>query len=294
MKINVSKELEFLFDKKDPQKDGSYLMYETFDNSKKRLYLLNNFGRKILQIRLKQEKYSNKIEKYLQLNLIPYKISEAKVYNDQSSKPKKYSLREDIKFTYHGGYDKDKLPKIHLKLDSKANKYKTLVNSSFSLKNSELLLVPIRTVYLGYLSDQHPDDEVRKISHIFYTSSKNNVKYDIFFSGENFDLSKYFQTMVSFNMFFELDFLISQKNSPIIYCQLTDPIKGFLLDNNYIFIRSTITKYSGKPFIQFYNNENYYTKFMNRNVALMDKDKSLTWSNMYEQERRINNGYYFK
>jgi hypothetical protein len=31
---------------------------------------------------------------------------------------------------------------------------------------------------------------------------------------------------------------------------------------------------------------------MNRNVAIPNDDKSVTWSNMNEEEKRINNSYY--
>jgi hypothetical protein len=292
MNIYVSKELNNIFIDEMKTKENSYLLYETFDESKKRLYMLNHKGRKLLQLVMKEEPFTKDHKSFIQIKLIPYKFSFVNVHKDNLCLPEKYRIQDDINFTYHGGALGDKNPKIQLKAETKIRQYQTLVDSSFTLTDEELLLVPICSLYPGYLSTQPCIDEVKKQGYKFVPSVEHFFKIDIFFSGIGFNLYKYFETMVSFNMFFDLDFMIAQDKCPINYCKMTNPITGYKINNYHLFVRSSISIYRGRPFLQFYDNNNYYQKFMNRNVAIPNDDKSVTWSNMHEEEKRINNSYY--
>jgi hypothetical protein len=292
MNENVLPGIDHFFIDEMKKEDGSYPLYKTVDEEKKRLYLLNYNGKKLLQLKLKEEPFSKGFNPIVQIILITYKFSFANVYKDNSSLPQKYRIQDDINFTYHGGKLGEKNPKIQLKVDTKNNKHITLVDSSFMLTGEELLLIPICSIYPGYLSSKSCDDEVRKQAHIFVPLVVDSCKIDIFFSGVKFNLSKYFETMVSSNIFFDLDFMIARDGCPLNYCKMTNPVTIYKINSYYIFVRSSLSKYQGRPYLQFYDNYNYYQKFMNRRVAMHNQDNSLTWSNMHDEERRINNGYY--
>ena len=87
--------------------------------------------------------------------------------------------------------------------------------------------------------------------------------------------------------FFSLDYLIANQNSPLQGLPMVQPIAGFAMKGYYLWVRCSRSIHEGRPFIQFYNNANYYEKIMNRRTAWTDKNGHTHWSTMIDEEKRI-------
>jgi len=88
-------------------------------------------------------------------------------------------------------------------------------------------------------------------------------------------------------MFFSLDYLIANENSPLQGLPIVQPITGFAMKSYYLWVRCSGSIHKGRPFIQFYNNADYYEKIMNRRTAWIDENGRTHWSTMLDEEKRI-------
>lgn len=276
----------FDFQNKNP--DESISMFQWGEDSKDRLYVLNQHRKKLLQLVVKDEPSSNKFLSFAQIKIVPYGIDRAKVYRDQPDDPNLVHINSDLELTYHGGPKGDQAPKIHMKVVAgPRNRYQTLVDCSLSL-NSELpRLAPICSLFAGYDYDKPMTDKVAKKSHVFKADSISPVRFDIYLSGLNFDHHAFMSSMYSFNMFFSLDYLIRKEGGSLRGLPMVQSITGFAMKGYYLWVRCSRSSHQGKPFLQFYNNVAYYDKFMNRRTAWIDKEGRTQWSTMLAEEDRI-------
>ncbi len=276
------------FDFQSRNPDGSISMYKWREDSKDRLYVLNQHRKKLLQLVVKDEPSSNKLLSFAQTKIIPYGIDLAKVYRDRPDDPNLVPINSDLELTYHGGPKGDQAPKIHMKaVAASRNRYRTLVDCSLSLNSDLPRLAPICSVFAGYNYDKPMTDKVAKKSHVFKADSIYPVRFDIYLSGLNFDHHAFMSSMYSFNMFFSLDYLIRKEGGPLCGLPMVQPITGFAMKGYYLWVRCSKSSHQGKPFIQFYNNAVYYDKFMNRRTAWIDKEGRTHWSTMLDEEDRI-------
>jgi len=276
------------FDFQSRNPNGSISMYKWTEDSKDRLYVLNQHRKKLLQLVIKDEPIRNKPLSFAQIKIIPYGIDRAKVYRDQPDDPSLVHINSDLELTYHGGPKGDQDPKIHMKVvTASRSRYRTLVDCSLSLNSDLPRLAPICSLFAGYDYNKPMTDKVAKKSHIFKADSIYPVRFDIYLSGFNFDHHAFMNSMYSFNMFFSLDYLIGKEGSPLRGLPMVQPIMGYAMKGYYLWLRCSRSSHRGKPFIQFYNNAAYYDKFMNRRTAWIDKDGRTQWSTMIEEEDRI-------
>ena len=276
----------FDFQSKNP--NGSISMYTWSEDSKDRLYILNQYRKKLLQLVVKDEPSSNNFLSFAQIKIIPYAIDYAKVYADQSDDPKLVHVSSDLELTYHGGQKGDQAPKLHMKVVAASrNRYRTLVDCSLSLNSDLPRLAPICSLFAGYDYDKPMTDKVAKKSHVFKVDSIFPVRFDFYISGLNFNHHAFMSSMYSFNMFFSLDYLIRKEGGPLCGLPMVQPITGFAMKGYYLWVRCSKSSHIGKPFMQFYNNAVYYDKFMNRRSAWIDKEGRPQWSTMLDEEDRI-------
>ena len=81
------------------------------DTKNNKLYVLNNYGKKIVQLIINEESNESG-EKFAQIKIIPYGIK--KVF-DTLSLTQNFKRFENAELTYHGSNDSTKSSKIHLK-----------------------------------------------------------------------------------------------------------------------------------------------------------------------------------
>jgi hypothetical protein len=247
----------------------------------------------LLQFIVKDESYTNRQETFAQIKIIPYEVEYAKVYNDQHGDPSLFRIYKNIELTYHGGPKEDEKPKIHLKVTAQTKKrYRTLVNCSLCLDNSIPRLAPVCSFFPGYVFDWTKTKKIRKKSHIFEADSDYPIRFDFYLSGRNFDHHAYINSIYSMNMFFSLDYLIAKENSPLQGLPIVQPITGFLMKDYYLWVRCSRSPHKGRPFIQLYNNKDYYEKIMNRRIAYIDKDGQIRRTNMFDKEMEITDYLY--
>lgn len=280
--------IEGFFDFQSRNADGSFSMYQWREESKDRLYVLNQHRKKLLQLVVKDEPGSNKLISFAQIKIIPYGIDRAKVYRDQLDDPHLVRISSDLELTYHGGTKDDQTPKIHMKVVApSSHRYRTLVDYSLSLNSNLPRLAPICSLFTGYEYSKPITDKISKKSHIFKADSIYPVRFDIYLSGLNFDRHAYMNSIYSFNMFHSLDYLIEKEGGPLRGLPMVQPITGFAMKGYYLWIRCSKSSHQGRPFLQFYNNGSYYDKFMNRRTAWKDQNGRTHWSTMLDEENRI-------
>lgn len=280
--------IEYRFDFNSKNSDGSFPMYQWIEEVRDRLYIVNQHNKKLLQFIVKDEPYSRGQVTSAQLKIIPYAVERVKVYNDRPEDPTLIHIHEELELTYHGGQKGDENPKIHLKIDAPSNRrYKTLVDCSLCLDSAIPRLVPVCSFFPGYAFDKPPIDKITKKSHIFQADSNNPIRFDFYLSGKNIDLFTYINSIYSMNMFFSLDYLIANQNSPMQGLLMVQPITGFAMKDYYLWVRCSGSTHVGRPFIQFYNNANYYEKAMNRRIAYINDNGSTNWTTMHNKEKEI-------
>ncbi len=286
--IHQQPSIEDFFDFRNRNSDGSFSMYQWIEESKDRLYVLNQHSKKLLQFIVKDEPNANKQMTFAQIKIIPYAVERAKVYKDRPDDPNLLRIYNGLEITYHGGAKEGHTPKVHLKIISQSrNRYRTLVDCSLYLDNSIPRLAPICSFFAGYEYNRSSSDRIRKKSHIFKVDSSYPVRFDFYLSGKDFDHHAYINSMYSMSMFFSLDYLIANQNSPLQGLPMIQPIAGFAMKGYCLWVRCSRSIHEGRPFIQFYNNANYYEKIMNRRTAWIDKNDHTHWSTMIDEEKRI-------
>jgi len=280
--------IKSFFDFKSQNSDESLSMYQWSEDVKDRLYIVNQHRKKLLQFIVKDEQYINRQATFAQIKIIPYAVKCAKVYNDNSNDPRLFRIYSEFELTYHGGPKDDETPKIHMKIAAPLkNRYRTLVDCSLCLDSSMPRLAPVCSLFPGYEFDRQLTKQIKKKAHVFQVDSIHPIRFDLYLSGKNFDIHAYINSMYSQSMFYSLDYLIAKERSPLQGGQIVQPITGFAMKDYYLWVRCSISPHKGKPFIQFYNNSDYYKKIMNRRVAYVGKNGDLRWSTMLDKEKEI-------
>jgi len=244
--------IEDFFDFRSKNSDGSFSMYQWTEDSKDRLYIVNQHRKKLLQFIVKDEPHANKLATFAQIKIIPYAVERAKVYNDQPGDPRLFRIHSELELTYHGGLKENHMPKIHLKIAAPSkSRYRTLVDCSLCLDSSIPRLVPLCSFFPGYEYNRPLTKRIRKKSHMFKADSTYPVRFDFYLSGKDFDDYAYINSMYSISMFFSLDYLIANENSPLQGLPIVQPITGFAMKGYYLWVRCSGSIHKGRPFIQF-------------------------------------------
>ena len=254
--------------------------------SRKRLYLVNQHGRKLLQLVVKDEQTRVAAVRHAQLKIIPYGTRVARVSQDKPSDPGIEVIRSGVEFTYHGGSAGDKAPKVHLKA---VTGYRNLVDSSLALPSDTVHPVHLFTLEQGHDADKpkSADDLISKGAHVANAGHNQPVRFDLYLAGAGFDLGAFVNSVYFFNLFSPLDYLIRAQNCPLNSDQIVAPMMFYPMGAYTLLVRRSLSRHHGRPYLQFYNNAGYYDKIMNRPTAWMGADGELQWSTMAQDEAAL-------
>lgn len=258
------------------------------NHSHERLYIVNKFGTKLLQFITSNNRSSDASEFYAQIKIIPYSTDKAIIHRDGSLKLKSYKLYSGVEITYHGGAIDQASPKIHLKAQSiSRNRYRTLINQSLSLPSKTNNMLPIGSLEPGRSLLKQQKQKTRKKSHIHKLNTQKNVRYDFYLTGSRFDLKQYVNSFLFLNLLFSQDYLSTIKNCRLSGGKIIPPIKEYKMNNFSIWVRCSMSPHTGTPRMIFYDNENYFYKFLNRKVAYKNDDGSFYWTTGIDREKEI-------
>ncbi len=267
--------------------DGTIMAYKhnELDTKNNKLYVLNNYGKKIVQLIINEESNESG-EKFAQIKIIPYGIK--KVF-DTSSLTQNFKRFENAELTYHGSNDSTKSSKIHLKyLEDK--KYHTIVDNACEIKEKENQLIPLFSISAGNLYKNKNLDSIKKKNLIYKLTTNNSaVTLDFYIAGKDFNYEKYMNSIYSFSMFYSMDYLNANKGFPLYQSLIMQPIESFDINGYKLFIRTTKSENIGNPYFIFYSNNNFYDAFLNRDMMYAYEDGSVSEAiNMKNKEKEMN------
>lgn len=267
--------------------DGTIMAYKhnKLDTKNNKLYVLNNYGKKIVQLIINEESNESG-EKFAQIKIIPYGIK--KVF-DTLSLTQNFKRFENAELTYHGSNDSTKSSKIHLKyLEDK--KYHTIVDNACEIKEKENQLIPLFSISAGNLYKDKNVDSIKKKNLIYKLTTNNSaVTLDFYIAGKDFNYEKYMNSIYSFSMFYSMDYLNANKGFPLYQSLIMQPIESFDINGYKLFIRATKSENIGNPYFIFYSNNNFYDAFLNRDMMYAYEDGSVSEAiNMKNKEKEMN------
>ena len=126
-----------------------------------------------------------------------------------------------------------------------------------------------------------------KKCHCLSAGSEDPVRFDVYVSSADIDIPAFVDSMYFFNLFWTQDYLIATKDHPLTSGLIIAPIIFFRMGDYLVMVRRSLSKYCGRPRLQFYSNKNYYEKLMNRRTARPNPDGTLAWSTLAEDETRL-------
>lgn len=270
------------------QADGSVKMLDLQDEPRSRLYILNSKGKKLLQLAVKNEPTQNDSSTFAQLKLIPYGLRKAQIWRNSPSDPQQTRLSNawEYELTYHGTGNQNQAPKIHLIEKRRGQKeYTTLIDMTLPLSQELFRFVPLFSMNPGFANAQLATEEVKKKAHVFHIT-EGSVQLDFYISGSEAEIQLAFNTHHGLSLFFALDYLCTKKQGVLKPVIIAMPISGFRMGNYRIWVRCSLSDYSGRPMMQFYQNSRYYESFANRPIAWPDGQGGFSWSNIAEEDAR--------
>lgn len=267
--------------------DGTIMAYKhnKLDTKNNKLYVLNNYGKKIVQLIINEESNTSG-EKFAQIKIIPYGIK--KVF-DKSSLTQNFKRFENAELTYHGSNDSTKSSRIHLKY-LKDKKYHTIVDNACEIKEKENQLIPLFSISAGNLYKNKNLDSIKKKNLIYKLNTNNSaVTLDFYIAGKDFNYEKYMNSIYSFSMFYSMDYLNANKGFPLYQSLIMQPIESYDINGYKLFIRTTKSENIGNPYFIFYSNNNFYDAFLNRDMMYAYEDESASEAiNMKNKEKEMN------
>lgn len=264
--------------------DGGITMLDHAVEDRKLLYLTNANGQKLLKIVVKNEGCSESDGQYAQIKIVPYGIKRALVWRDLPSDPLHPILHDDVTLTYHGGKGPGQAPKVHVKATTG---YRTLIDDSLELHSDLDVPVPVFSLETGFANQRALVNPVTKKCHSLAAGSQEPVRFDVYVSSADMDIPTFVDSMYFFNLFSTQDYLITSKNHPLTSGLIIAPIMFFRMGDYQVVVRRSVSKYCGRPRLQFCSNKNFYDKLMNRRTARPNPDGTLAWSTMAEDEARL-------
>lgn len=251
---------------------------------RKTLYLTNANGQKLLKIVVKNESCFESDGQYAQIKIVPYGIKRALVWRDLPSDPLHPILHDDVTLTYHGGKGAGQAPKVHVKATTG---YRTLIDDSLELHSDLDFPVPVFSLETGFANQRALVNPVTKKCHCLAAGSQAPVRFDVYVASASMDIPAFVDSMYFFNLFWTQDYLIASKDHPLTSGLIIAPIMFFRMGGYQVVVRRSVSKYCGRPRLQFCSNKNFYDKLMNRRTARPNPDGTLAWSTMAEDEARL-------
>lgn len=249
-----------------------------------RLYMLNRYGRKLLQLIIKDEPSAKHEAAFAQIKIIPYGIRRVQAFRDDVRVPSINLLGRQAELTYHGVGSSAQPPKIHLK---SPQGYTTLINCSLPLGATLERPVPLFTLEPGWDFHKPITDAVARKCHVVSASNDQPVRFDVYLAGRQLDFEKFVKSMYFLNMLWTPDYLIKSANSPLQGGPIVAPMQFHTMGNYTLLVRRSLSRHVGRSLVQFYDNANYYEKAMCRPVAWRNEDGTMQWSTLLEEELRL-------
>lgn len=263
------------FTEESVNNDGGITMFERLDGSHKSLYLTNRHGFKLLKIGIKNEPVASGQQYFAQIKLIPYGIKRVYVWRDQLNDPLIASLRNGLDLTYHGNVGTDQTSKVHIK--SKTG-HTTLIDEVHALPVDANLPLPLFSVETGFFNQWDTGEAVTKNMVTVRADHEKSVRFDLYLAGSGIDEKAFINSAYFFNFLWSQDYLIKSKGSPLQGGKIIAPILSMRMRDYILYVRRSLSSYSGRPCLHLYQNRDFYEKFMNRRTAYSSADGSLTWA----------------
>lgn len=268
---------------------GGVQALETYSGSPKNaLYIVNQYGIKLLKIAVKNESKQIAIVNHAQLKIIPYGFKKAWFWRDEPDDPKTVTLRDGVELTYHGVQIGDKTAKIHLKGHLG---YQTLLDNILELPQDLEQPTPLFGFESGYAFDKTTGETRIRSGHIVKPDHVGPVRYEFYLMSQSADMEQFVNSTYFFYMFFSLDFMSKTQQGVLQGGQIIAPIRVLPVRDYWLLVRRSTSEYQGEPRLVFYNNFDYKKMWLNRKTAYPNADGTLTWSTMEKDEERLRATY---
>lgn len=127
----------------------------------------------------------------------------------------------------------------------------------------------------------------KKNAHIISTDYDAPVRVDLYLAGKDFNLKSFVNSFYFFSLFSNQDYLKAGDNMPFGGGLIIPSIEILPMGEYKLLVRRSISGHTGRSKLNFYNNQSYYEKMMNRPVASRNEDGSLEWSTMAKEDARL-------
>lgn len=286
-------EIKDYFTESMQNSDGSFKgMFDINETqvSKKSIDIINGNGKRLLKIISKNEGDASEKGNYAQVKIIPFESSRVYIYQNIPSDPDQIRLKRfsNYEITYHGPTYNKETPIIHIKefCNQKTKTRRILINNNFPVEEHGEGIIPILSYFEGKSFGKGSDEKIKNKGYIFRTPKETPSRVDIYISSANIDIKKELGGLYIFSFFCSPDYVLSYFDHALTYYPISKKIKVFRVNDYFIWVKCSVANYSGRSYIQVFSNEKYYESFSNRLVAWRNKDNSLTWSTIKEEEEK--------
>lgn len=261
-------------------------------SSKSGVNIINGSNIRLFKILAKDEGDKSHEGNFAQIKIIPMEARKILIYKNIPSDPEQKRLPKfrDFEITYHGPTRKKKTPITHIS-ESRPNGKKhhtTLINRNFPIESNSKNIVPILSFFEGRCFDnkiEKSKNPKKNNAHKFVTPRNYRSRIDIYVSSSKIDLRESLGGHFMFSFLFSPDYVLSSMGKPLIHSPISRPITIFKTKDYFIWIRCSVSEYSGRPYIQLFSNEDYYDDFSSRSLAWKGRDGKLVWSTIKEEDK---------
>lgn len=247
--------------------DGAVKMLEVLAKpSKNALYVVNNYGVKLLKVCLKNEKGGDEGNKrYAQLKIIRYGFKRAILWANKPTDPQQILLRDDVEITYHGSVTSQQTSKIHLKAQTQ---YKTLMDQALELPVEGIEQpAPLFALELGCFDTKKSGDMKIRSGHVVTPGEDGAVRFEFYILSKTADLHAFFNSTYLLNLFFTQDYLSVAQRGELKDVQIIAPIQFLPMGDFYLLVKRAVSQCTGQPELVFYNNSLYQDMWLNRKTG---------------------------
>ena len=239
------------------------------ENQRKVTYLLGSGGGKLLKLKPREEKGGGRNVVYGQIVLVLYGIPEIRIWEDLPEDPRVVSTRgnQECELTYHGPGPKGQAPVIHLKRKERgvAMRYQNLLTRVLPLASDEETHMPLFSLETGRDWGRVEESRLRGSRHEFRLDADGPEEVTVYLTSDTIDLDTAFGSESIFPLlFFNSDYLARAKRCALRPAAPTQPVTGFHTGNWFLWFRAQRSAYDGPPRLNFYRNEDYLAKFLDR------------------------------
>lgn len=239
------------------------------EKRRKVVYLLGSAGGKLLKLEPRKERGGGENVVYGQIPFVLYGIPEIRIWEDLPGDPRMVETpgTQTCCLTYHGAGPEGQTPVIHLKRKEPGplGKYENLITRVLPLASDETTHMPLLSLETGRDWGRSRDSRLRGSRHEFRLGADGPEEVTIYLTSDTIDLESVFREETIFPLlFFRSKYLARATGGMLEPVALTQPIAGFHTGDWFLWFRAERSAYNGPPRLNFYRNEDYLGKFLNR------------------------------